>query len=126
MLKDGYKKEKEHVYVIMSKKGRAILREFYMKYGITYGNPVHSISRTDWELHKLGVTPRKNVKFPYEHLDYEAQHSCYQGLLTNLYILGYYRNMFHQNKTQWVQYLKEKGKVAENIVDNHLAATQNA
>lgn len=120
---DGYKEEKEHVYVVMSKDGRGILKKFYKDYGITYGNPVLNILRTDWELYKLGITPRKNVKFPYEHLDYEAQHSCYQGLLTNLYILGYYYNLYHKTNTRWIEYLKEKVEMAKNYINDFLLKT---
>lgn len=118
---DGYKKEKEHVYVIMSEEGREIMQKFYEGYGITYGNPVLNILRTDWKLYDLGVTPSKNVKFPYEHLDYEAQHSCYQGLLTNLYILSYHYNLFHRAETDWIEYLREKVERAKNYINNYLA-----
>jgi len=117
---DGYKEEKEHVYVIMSREGREIMKRFYGEYGITYGSPILNILRTDWELYELGVTPRKNVKFPYEHLDYEAQHSCYQGLLTNLYILGYHFNLFHNTKPQWIEYFKEKVEAAKTYINKHI------
>ena len=118
---DGYKKEKEHVYVIMSTEGIEIMKKFYDKYGITYENPVLNILRTDWELYELGITTKKNVKFPYEHLDYRAQHSCYQGLLTNLYILGYNHNLFHRTKSDWLEYLKEKVELARNFINTYLA-----
>lgn len=115
---DGYKAEKEHVYVIMSKEGREILKKFYKEYGITYDNPVLNTLRTDWKLHELGVTNRKNVKFPHERLDYEAQHSCYQGLLTNLYILCYHYNLFHKAESRWTEYLREKVGMAKKYVDS--------
>jgi len=123
---DGYKEEKEHVYAIMSREGREIMKKLYEEYGITYSSPVRSILRTDWELHELGVTQRKNVKFPYEHLDYEAQHSCYQGLLTNLYILGYHHNLFHHTKPRWIEYLKQKVAMARNHINDYLKARQTS
>ncbi len=120
---DGYKAEKEHVYVIMSKEGREVLKEFYKEYGVTYGSPVHNILRTDWRLYELGVTHRRNVKFPYEHLDYEAQHSCYQGLLTNLYILCYHHVLFNRPEARWIEYLKEKVEMAKKCVDRVCATS---
>ena len=117
---DGYKQEKRHVYVVMSREGIEILKRLYQKFGIEYFNPVYNILRTDWELYDLGIYPKRNVKFPYEKLTYEAQHSCYHGILTNAYILGYYYSLYHRPSDKWTEYFKEKVRMAESYIKDNL------
>jgi hypothetical protein len=117
---DGYKREKEHVYIVMSQKGLNLLKNFYAKYGIQYENPVYDILRTDWVLYDLGITPRRNVKFPYERLSYEAQHSCFHGILTNAYVLGYHYPLHLDRSDRWLDYFKRKLKLAEDYVDRRI------
>jgi len=118
---DGYKREKEHIYVIMSKEGRELVKELYKKYGIDYNNPVYNIPRTDWELYDLGITQRRDVKFPHEHLHYESQHSCFHGILTNAYLLGYYYPLHREADSRWMEYFREKVKAAERYVDDYIS-----
>ena len=118
---DGYKEEKKHVYVIMSKQGKKLLKEFYGKYGMNYDNPIYDILRTDWELYDLGITPKRNVKFPYEKLEYTAQHSCFHGILTNAYILGYFYPLHRGiNSSKWIEYLKEKLETAKKYIEENV------
>lgn len=117
---DGYKQEKKHVYITMANKGVELLKEFYRKYDINYFNPVYNILRTDWELYDLGLTPKRNVKFPFEKLHYTAQHSCFHGILTNIYILGYYYQLYRKPSDEWVEYFKEKVEAAEKYVNEHI------
>lgn len=113
---DGYKEEKRHVYFIMSEEGLALLKNFYDEYKICYENPVYTILRTDWILYDLGIIPKKNVKFPHEKLKYTTQHSCYHGILTNAYILGYYYPLYKTSNKAWAIYFKEKlGQAREYI-----------
>lgn len=121
---DGYKKEKKHIYIIMAKEGIKLIKELYREYGIDYGNPVYDVLRTDWELYDLGLTPRRNVKFPYEHLNYEAQHSCFHGILTNAYLLGYYYPLHREASSRWIEYFKEKVKLAKSYIDGY--ASENS
>jgi len=117
---DGYKREKEHVYIVMAKEGVNLLKSFYSKYGVKYENPVHDILRTDWKLYELGITPTKNVKFPYERLSYQSQHSCYHGILTNAYILGYYYPLHLDRSGRWLEYFEKKLGLAEDYVDERI------
>lgn len=117
---DGYKREKKHVYIVMAEEGIELLKEFYREYGINYSNPVYDTLRTDWELHDLGITPERNVKFPYEHLDYTAQHSCFHGILTNAFLLGYYYPLYHEPDSQWIEYFKEKVEAAKTYINRRI------
>ena len=119
--RDGYKKEKEHIYIIMAREGIELIKVLYREYGIDYDNPVYDVLRTDWELYDLGITPRRNVKFPRERLNYEAQHSCYHGILTNAYLVGYYYPLHREASGRWIEYFKEKVKVAKNYIDDYLS-----
>jgi len=119
---DGYKREKEHVYIIMAQEGVNLLKKSYSKYGIRYDNPVHDILRTDWELYDLGITPTRNVKFPYERLNYQSQHSCFHGILTNAYILGYYYPLHLDRSNRWLEYFTKKLELAEAYVDEQIKA----
>lgn len=118
---DGYKQEKKHIYIVMAKEGREMIRGLYHEYGIDYDNPVYDILRTDWELYGLGITPRRNVKFPHERLHYEAQHSCFHGILTNAYFLGCYYPLNHEANTRGIEYFMEKVKTAKQYVDDYVS-----
>lgn len=117
---DGYKREKEHVYIVMSQEGIKLLKKFYSKYGIEYDNPVHNILRTDWALYNLGVTTTRNVKFPYERLKYQSQHSCFHGILTNAYVLGYYYPLHLDRSNRCLEYFKKKLELAEAYIDEQV------
>jgi len=116
---DGYKKEKKHMYIVMAREGIELIRGLYGEYGINYDNPVYDVLRTDWELYDLGVTPRRNIKFPHEHLHYEAQHSCFHGILTNAYLLGYYYPLHRGASSQWMDYFTEEVKLAKSYIDGY-------
>ncbi|MEM3443240.1 MAG: 7-cyano-7-deazaguanine synthase [Candidatus Bathyarchaeia archaeon] len=117
---DGYKKEKQHVYIVMSQKGIDLLKAFYAKYGIKYENPIYDVFRTDWVLYDKGITPKRDVKFPYERLSYEAQHSCFHGILTNAYILGYHYPLHLDRSNRWLEYFKRKLELAEDYIDKRV------
>lgn len=117
---DGYKTEKKHVYIVMAQDGVDLLRSLYSKYGVKYENPVYDILRTDWVLYDLGITPKKDVKFPFERLSYQSQHSCFHGILTNAYILGYYYSMHFDTSERWMGYFKEKLKLAEKYLGERI------
>lgn len=114
---DGYKKEKEHIYVPMSKEGIVYTKELYAKYGIDYLNPVYNITRTDWELFDLGITSKRDAKFPYHGLEADYEPNCSQGVLTNAYISAYYYPLYHKRGDRWVEYYKEKTMVAGRHID---------
>lgn len=115
---DGYKREKEHIYVHMSREGLELTKEFYAGYGIDYQNPVYNVLRTDWELFELGITSQKNVKFPY-HVDYIAQPHCMQGVLLNAYLMSYYYPLHRKPDPKWVKYYKEKISAATIYIHDH-------
>jgi hypothetical protein len=117
---DGYKREKERVYIVMSQKGIGLLKGFYAKYGIQYENPVYDVFRTDWVLYDLGITSKRDVKFPYERLSYEAQHSCFHGILTNAYIFGYHYPLHLDGDNCWLEYFKKKLELAEDYVNKRV------
>lgn len=118
---DGYKREKEHVYVFMEKEGMKYTKEFYQGYGIGYLNPVYDMVRTDWELYDLGIIPKRNVKFPHHRLDIVTEPNCWQGILTNAYILGYHYPLNHRRDDRWVEYYKEKILIAKRYINNYLS-----
>lgn len=93
---DGYKREKEHVYIFMNEDGIEMLRKFYRSYGIEYKNPVYEIARTDWKLFEMGITSKKNVKFPHERLNFSTQHHCPVGIIVNAYLMGYFFPLYGQ------------------------------
>jgi hypothetical protein len=117
---DGYKREKERVYIVMSQKGIGLLKGFYSKYGIQYENPIYDVFRTDWVLYDLGITSKRDVKFPYERLSYEAQHSCFHGILTNAYIFGYHYPLHLDGDNCWLEYFKKKLGLAEDYVNKRV------
>jgi len=117
---DGYKREKAHVYIVMAQEGQRLLTNLYKEYGISYFSPVYGKLRTDWELHDLGITPKRNIKFPYEKLDYEAQHSCFHGILTNAYLLGYYYQLHDSPSRRWIDYFSEKVEAARTYIQKHV------
>ena len=114
---DGYKKEKEHIYVPMSKEGIVYTKELYAKYGIDYLNPVYNITRTDWELFDLGITSKRNAKFPHHQLEPSYEPICAHGVLTNAYVMAYYYPLYHKRDDRWVEYYKEKITVAGRYID---------
>ncbi|MFX1392839.1 MAG: hypothetical protein ACFFAH_04610 [Promethearchaeota archaeon] len=115
---DGYKREKKHIYAFMAKEGINETKKFYKKFNIEYANPVYDIVRTDWELFEMGITQKKNVKFPYERLDFSTQHHCHNGTLVNAYLMGYYMPIFGQRKNLEISidYWKEKIEFLINYI----------
>ena len=116
---DGYEREKEHIYVHMAKEGIELTRKFYAGYDIDYQNPVYNVIRTDWELFGLGITPQKNVKFPYDRFDSMTQPHCMQGVLLNVYLLSYYYPLYRKSDPKWVKYYKEKISAATTYIYDH-------
>lgn len=119
---DGYKHEKRHIYCFMSDLGIKETKKFYQKYGIEYRNPVYSIVRTDWKLFDMGITTKKNIKFPNEGVDYTTQHHCRNGILVNTYLMGYYIPIYgHQkNIEKSLSYWKEKIELLTKNISNSL------
>ncbi len=118
--RDGYKREKEHIYAFMSEKGRKFIKMFYRKYKMEYDNPVYDIPRTDWVLFEMGITPKRDVKFPHEYYERATQHLCHHGTLTNIYLLGYHYPLYHRVPRGWIEYLREKIVIAEEYVQSYL------
>lgn len=96
------------------------LKKFYNEYGIIYNNPVYTETKTDWKVHKLGLSNKKNKKFPYEYIYHETGPSCYNGSIHNIYVRFYFLQ-FHGKKAHLensIKYYKEKLEVARKwIVD---------
>ena len=63
------------------------IKNLYKKFSIDYCSPVYDIVRTDWELYDMGITSKRNVKFPKELLNYSIQHHCLNGIVVNAYLL---------------------------------------
>lgn len=118
----GYKQEKAPVWFFMSEKGIKEIESLYEEYGLRLLNPVYHIVRTDWALFDLGITSKRDVKFPYEKIDFSAQHSCRNGILVNAYIQGYYIPLLGRkaNESIATQYFREKTKIAKNYIQDCL------
>ena len=86
---DGYKREKSHIYITMADKGVAETKKFFAEYGIEYMNPVYDIVRTDWELYDLGITNKRDVKWPHETVKFSTQAMCSGGFVINAHLMGY-------------------------------------
>ena len=122
---DGYKREKSHLYIFMHEDGVTELTRFYKHFKMDYSNPVYNIIRTDWMLYDMGITSKKNVKFPQEILDYSTQHHCRNGIIVNAYLMGYFIPVHGQESSakQSLMYLNEKIElcekyICEKLIDN--------
>lgn len=115
---DGYKREQEHLYAFMSEKGIDEIRKLYKTFQIESKQPVYNTVRTDWVLYELGITPKRNVKFPHENLHFHAQHWCPTGTLVNAYLLGYYFPLFGKEASYRVsvKYWQEKIRLAKDYL----------
>ncbi|UCD13220.1 MAG: hypothetical protein JSW60_06590 [Thermoplasmatales archaeon] len=124
---DGYKREKQHLYVFMTEEGIKETKEFYKEFKIEYDNPVYDIVRTDWELFDMGISPKKNVKFPSERLDFSTQHHCHDGIVTNAYLMGYFIPLYGQEASikMSINYWKEKIKVMKSYIYNTMNLKNN-
>jgi len=116
---DGYKREKGHLYVFMSKEGIEKLKSLYNCFSIEYKNPVYDIPRTDWKLFEMGITTKKNVKFPHERLDFSTQHHCPVGIIVNAYLMGYFFPLYGQkaNLNISAKYMSEKIASSKKYID---------
>lgn len=117
---DGYKREKEHIYAFMSEEGTKHIENFYRKHKMKYDNPVYDIPRTDWVLFDMGITPKRDVKFPHERYERATQHLCPHGTLTNVYMLGYQYPLYNRVSHKWMEYHKEKIAIAEKYIQSYL------
>jgi hypothetical protein len=114
----GYKREKAHVFFNMSEKGIKQIGSLYENYGMRLLNPVYDIVRTDWQLFDMGITAKRNVKFPYEKIDFSTQHGCRNGIVVNAYLQGYYLPLFGRKNNEALasEYLREKMESAKKII----------
>lgn len=115
---DGYKREKRLLYVFMAEEGIKETRNFYKEYHIDYKNPVYNIVRTDWKLFEMGITPKKNVKFPHELLDFSTQHHCKTGIIVNAYLMGYFFPLYGQEASARIsiKYWREKIEISKGYI----------
>ncbi len=115
---DGYKREKRHLYIFMAEEGIKETRKFYKEYHIDYKNPVYNIVRTDWKLFEMGITPKKNVKFPHELVDYSTQHHCKTGTIVNAYLMGYFFPLYGQEASARIsiKYWREKIEISKRYI----------
>jgi len=118
--RDGYKREKGHIYAFMSEEGIEDLKTLYRKHKINYDNPVCHIPRTDWVLFDMGLTPKRNAKFPYQPYGHATQHLCPHGILTNAYIIGYHHPLYHRVPHRWMEYHRERIAMAERYIQSYL------
>jgi len=119
-VRDGYKREKRHIYTCMTEEGIEELRKFYREYGIDHQSPVYNIVRTDWMLFEMGISPQKNVKFPHEWGDGSGiQQDCAAGALTNMALMGCLLPLHGRDVSKRVQlkYWKEKIEMAKVYIN---------
>jgi hypothetical protein len=118
---DGYKREKRHLYIFMAEEGIKETRKFYNEYHIDYKNPVYNIVRTDWKLFEMGITPKKNVKFPHELVDPSTQHHCKTGIIVNAYLMGYFFPLYGQEASDRIsiKYWREKIEISKRYIREH-------
>jgi len=114
--RDGYKLEKEHVNAFMSKEGIRQIKMLYEKHKMNYDNPVYDIPRTDWVLFDMGITPKRDVKWPHERYEYSTQHLCPHGDLYYAYMIGYHYPLYHRVPYGWMEYHREKIAMAEKYI----------
>ncbi len=114
---DGYKREKKHLYIFMAEDGIKEITNFYKAFSIGYFNPVYDIVRTDWRLYEMGITQKKNVKFPHEVLNFSTQHHCPTGIIVNAYLMGYFIPVHGQESSakNSLKYLNEKIELCKKI-----------
>jgi hypothetical protein len=105
----------------MAEEGIKETRKFYNEYHIDYKNPVYNIVRTDWKLFEMGITPKKNVKFPHELVDYSTQHHCKTGTIVNAYLMGYFFPLYGQEASARIsiKYWREKIEISKRYIHEH-------
>ena len=98
-----------------------LLKKFYRKFGINYDNPIYTEGRTDWKLYKLGITNKKNKKFPDEYIFHETGPSCYNGSIHNIFIRFYYLQYYGKDmhKKNSIRYFKDKISVANAWIEDY-------
>lgn len=118
---DGYKREKHHIYPFMSEVGIAETGRLYRRFGMGYSTPVYDIKRTDWRLFDMGLTDRRDVKFPDRDIAFKTQHHCPAGTLVNAYLLGYCIPRYGEKRVlaTGLGYWREKITSAESIIKQH-------
>ena len=101
------------------------LKNFYARFGIGYNNPIWEYDgktlRSDEALFRLGITPRKEVKFPAEIQVFSTQHSCLDGF-HHIYVRGYYLLRYGAEafKRASAAYYKDKMEICGNYIEKHL------
>jgi 7-cyano-7-deazaguanine synthase in queuosine biosynthesis len=118
---DGANQESMHRLPAQMKGVIAKFKEFYNEYGIIYDNPVYNEVRTDWKVYQLGLTNKRNTKFPHEYIFHETGPTCYNGSLHNIYVIFYYLP-FHGKKAHEensIRYCKEKRDVARAWIEDY-------
>lgn len=115
---DGYKREKRHIYGFMSEEGITETSRLYETFGMDNSSPVYDIRRTDWQLFEMGLTDRRDVKFPDRDIAFETQHQCPAGTIANAYLLGYCTPMYGSESAieTGLKYWREKIPAAEVFI----------
>jgi len=101
------------------------LKDFYKQYGIDYDSPIWEYDgktlKSDEELFRLGITPRKEVKFPAEIQVFSTQHSCLDGF-HHVYVRGYYLPTYGAEafKRTSVAYYRDKMAICRKYIEKNL------
>jgi hypothetical protein len=105
----------------MSEPGIVETGRLYKRFGIEYSTPVYDIKRTDWRLFEMGLTDRRDVKFPDRDIAFKTQHHCPAGTLVNAYLLGYCIPLYSEGKVRetGLGYWRDKIPLAEFIIGKH-------
>ncbi len=95
------------------------ITKFYTDFNMVYTTPVYDLEHTDWKLHDLGITPKRDYK--NEHLYYTTQHSCILGTMLYIYVLGFYVPFFGKqaDENTTVRYVSDKLGISRKWVEEH-------
>lgn len=129
---DGQQREKE-MWPMQMEKVIAIMQDFFAEYGLIYECPVYDVERTDFELHKRGVSDTLDVKYRALLKDdpeaaFEAasalshQVSCYGATIPNIFLTGYFIPLWGQERhsAKSVAYYENKLDVLRKLIDKRL------
>lgn len=97
-----------------------LIKNFFKKHGVTYMTPVYHVDRTDWELFKLGITDKKDLKIRATKKQSSQQAFCEHGFLLSIYGKGYYVPLFGQKSLQEksMKWFKENMEAYEKRVND--------
>ena len=118
---DGANKESGVTLPTQMEEGILIFKNLYSKYNIDYYNPIYNEVRTDKICYELGLSNKKEKKFPQEYIFHETDPSCWNGSLHNIYVRYYFIPKFgiKKHKENAKKYINDKLLIAEEWINRY-------